>query len=258
MTTLAYWAVFVVGWIGARDERDGHARPLWPLNPWALATWVVVAVPTILQVTVWPGLFDAGMRRAAAVEDGQVWRLVTSMTLQDGWRSGAVFNLAFLAVTVVVCGPVLAGWRFPAVFVVGGILANVATIVTHGPDGAGNSMATMVTVVVSALLVRASPRPEQAAGTTVEGRDGKPGGVVRRGPGEDAEQSRATEEARGGAQDGSRSGAAAAVARWLPLGVVVVAAALLVVGADEHGWAVVIGLALGAALVMGSRRSPTE
>lgn len=212
MTSLAYWAVFTCGWLGCRDERDGAGTRLWPLNLWAVATWAVVAVPTMLQVTVWPGLFQAGMRRAASVEDGQVWRVVTSMTLQDGWTAGAVFNLSILAVTVVLAGPVLAGWRFPAVFVAGGVLANLATILTHGPDGAGSSMATMVTVVVGCLLVRGASRPP--------GQGGSP------------------------------------VLRWLPVAGIAVAATVLVVGADEHGWAVVIGLVLGAALIGTVRSHP--
>lgn len=225
MTALAYWAVFGFGWLGSRDERESRARPLWPLNPWAVGTWALVAVPTLLQVTVWPGLFDAGMRRATAVEHGQFWRLATALTLQDGWRSGAVSNLAILAVTVVVCGPVLAAWRFPAVLLAGGVLANVATIVTHGADGAGNSMATMVTVVVAALLVRAAPRASPGPSRV-------PGG-----------------EGPDGEEDREDSGPGGFAARWVPVAGIVVSGAALVLGGDEHGWAVVIGLALGVILL---------
>lgn len=236
MAAIAYWVVFFAAWAGARDERPGHRRPVLPLSVWAVATWVVVAVPTLLQVTVWPGLFDAGMRSRARIEDGQVWRLLTSMTLQDGWTSGAVFNLAILAVTVVLCGPVLVGWRFPVMFVVGGLLANLATLATQGADGAGNSMATMVTVIVVMLLVRASPR--DAARPT--------------GADPDAEKT---------GRDPS-SGAAAsqpsAMERWAPVVAVVVAGAVLVVTGDEHGWAVVIGLVLGTSAARLGIWAPVE
>lgn len=236
MTAIAYWVVFFAAWAGARDERPGHRRPVWPLSVWAVATWVVVAVPTLLQVTVWPRLLDAGMRSGARIEDGQVWRLLTSMTLQDGWTSGAVFNLAILAVTVVLCGPVLAGWRFPAVLIVGGLLANIVTLATQGADGAGNSMATMVTVIVVMLLVRASPR--DAARPT--------------GADPDAERTNAAPS-----PDVSSS-QPSATERWAPVVAVVVGGAVLVLTGDEHGWAVVIGLVLGTSAARLSLWAPVE
>lgn len=149
--TIAYWVVLAAAWGGLQQEREGGS-PLRPSLP-SVLLWGAVALSSLVQLSVAPALLDLGQRESGAILDGQVWRLVTSLVLQDGGWYGAVTNLAVLAVTLVLVRPVLTGWRVIAVFVGGGVLANLLTVATFGQSGAGSSMATIVLAVTALGLV---------------------------------------------------------------------------------------------------------
>lgn len=144
---LSTWVVLGAVWAGLRDETAGPSRPRWGI----LALWCVVAVPSLLQLAV-PGMLEAGRRESAAILAGQWWRLVTSVVLQDGGWYGTAFNLVTLAVTLLLAQREVTTGVVAALFVTGGIVSNVLTVLTFGETGAGNSMATMFLGVTAVAL----------------------------------------------------------------------------------------------------------
>lgn len=140
------WVVFAAAWAGLRDEKRLQ-RPRWGI----LAIWCVVAIPSLLQLAV-PGMLESGRRESAAILAGQWWRLVTSMVLQDGGWYGTAFNLVTLALTLLLVQPVVRTGVAAALFVAGGVVGNILTVLTFGDTGAGNSMATMFLAVTALAL----------------------------------------------------------------------------------------------------------
>jgi rhomboid protease GluP len=66
--------------------------------PWATTiAMIIVGLPTLAQFTVAPGLLQDLERNWTLIGQGQVWRLLTSLVVQDGGLIGAVFNLVALA-----------------------------------------------------------------------------------------------------------------------------------------------------------------
>lgn len=131
---------------------NGPPRP----RPATLALWLLVAVPSLLQVFL-PGLLTALQRDMPLVADGQVWRLVTSLVVQDGGVAGTVFNFFALAVVAVAAQEYWPASRTWATFWLGGVAANLVVGPVLEPVGAGNSMATFVlgcALVTNAFLGR--------------------------------------------------------------------------------------------------------
>lgn len=145
---LSTWLVLGVVWAALRGE-ERLQRPRWGI----IALWCVVAVPSLLQFAV-PGMVELGRRESAAVLDGQWWRLVTSIVLQDGGWYGTAFNLGTLAVTLLLVQVVVRTRTAAALFVVGGVVGNVLTVLTFGGTGAGNSMATLFLGVTVLAMAR--------------------------------------------------------------------------------------------------------
>lgn len=163
VAVVAIWVAYLSGWTVLRQALSRLPRPRW----WAVLLWCVVAVPSLVQLLWAPELLDWGRRDASAIEAGQWWRLATSIVLQDGGWLGAVFNLSMLAVTLLLIGEVCRGLTSVLVFLVGGVLANVVTLLASGQSGAGNSMATMF--LLAAVVVMVVWRRWPARATLVPG-----------------------------------------------------------------------------------------
>ena len=132
------------------DEDDGPPRP----TNSTLLLWLLVAVPTLLQAAL-PGLRAALQRDWPLVADGQVWRLLTSVVVQDGGLMGAVFNLFALAVVALGAQELWSAARTWATFWLGAVGCNLVVGPGLEPVGAGSSMATFVlgcALVGNALL----------------------------------------------------------------------------------------------------------
>lgn len=88
----------------------------------------------------------------AAIEQRQVWRLFTSLFLQDGGWVGTVFNLATLAVTLWLVCRVFPPPMLVVVFVGGGFFSNLMTMAWLQENGASSSMATMWLLAAATLI----------------------------------------------------------------------------------------------------------
>jgi membrane associated rhomboid family serine protease len=142
-----YAVVLAGGWAAGELLRPP------PRRPWAtVAALVVVGVPSLVQLTVAHGLLGDLQRVSGELGDGQVWRLVTSLVVQDGGWAGTLFNLAELAVVGAVAERVWGPARWCAIWLVAGIGAQFWGMLVQ-PVGGGNSVATFG--LAASLAVRA-------------------------------------------------------------------------------------------------------
>jgi hypothetical protein len=126
----------------------------------AMALWLVVAIPSLLQIP-FPGLLRALERDPDEIrQHGQWWRLVTSAVVQDGGIAGTVWNLVILAVVGVVAIRVWGSARGLIIFAVGVVGFNLVTTFAWPSVGAGNSAATftLAASVTGLALVRLRER----------------------------------------------------------------------------------------------------
>jgi rhomboid protease GluP len=127
-----------------------------------VAALVVVGVPTLLQLTVAPELLGNLERDRTAIRDGEIWRLVTSLVVQDGGLPGALFNLALLAVMGTIAEQVWGPARWLIVALTAGLGAELWGLAVQ-PVGAGNSV--VIFGLAASLAVLALRR--RAAGASV-------------------------------------------------------------------------------------------
>lgn len=115
------------------------------------ALFLVIAVPSLLQVTLFPALYDALRRDAHLIEHHvQWWRLVTALGVQDGGGAGALLNLASLAILLLISAPILS-WRWVVGgFAVGALSGELAGLAWQHTGG-GNSVGDMG--ICAAILV---------------------------------------------------------------------------------------------------------
>jgi membrane associated rhomboid family serine protease len=126
----------------------------------AVALWLVVAIPSLLQIP-FPGLLHTLERDPDQIrQHGEWWRLFTSAVVQDGGVAGTVWNLVILAVVGVVAIRVWGSVRGLIIFAVGVVGFNLATTFVWPSVGAGNSAATFVLAasVTGLAVVKARDR----------------------------------------------------------------------------------------------------
>lgn len=122
----------------------------------AAGLWLLVAVPSVLQ-NPFPPLLTSLRRDPELIRHhGQVWRILTSVVVQDGGIPGTVWNLAILAVTVVVAVQVWGPLWTPVLFLLAHLLFNTLALFLSSDLGAGNSGATfgLACSIVGLGLVR--------------------------------------------------------------------------------------------------------
>ncbi len=141
----------------AHPEPDPRiARPSAAL----IALWLLVALPSVVQF-LHPPLLAWLQRDWHRIEHGQVWRLVTSVVVQDGGLPGFVFNLFAVIVIGIAAGQYWSGRRIWLTFWGGAVASNLAVAGVE-PVGGGSSMASFVlgcALLSNALL----SRPTRAA-----------------------------------------------------------------------------------------------
>ncbi|MFB9200732.1 rhomboid family intramembrane serine protease [Nonomuraea spiralis] len=122
--------------------------------------FVVTAVPSLLQFAL-PGLEPAWMRDPAAISGGEWWRLGTALVVQDGGVFGVLFNLAFLAVLGYAAERAFGPGRWLLLYASGAIAGEAAGYLLNDP-GAGNSIA--LCGLAGALAVAAPGTLERSLG----------------------------------------------------------------------------------------------
>jgi membrane associated rhomboid family serine protease len=122
------------------------------------AVLTVTAGCSILQFP-YPPLLAALRRDPAALAEGQWWRLVTPLVVQDGGVAGTVSNLLFLAVLGVLAERLLGARRWLVLYGAGAV-AGTAAGYAWNPHGAGSSIA--LCGLAGGVLALATTRPVPA------------------------------------------------------------------------------------------------
>ncbi|QCR43393.1 rhomboid family intramembrane serine protease [Curtobacterium sp. SGAir0471] len=153
--------------VGRSSGQGGDRRP--PVA--TLVSLAVVAVPTVLQLLVLPTLLAAWERDWPRMLDGQWWRLVTSLTVQDDGWPGAVLNLLSLAVVGFLAERTWGRRSFVVIALVSGVGAQFWGAVVQ-PVGAGNSVVVVglaASLAVARVRTRSTAVRAVAIGTLVVG-----------------------------------------------------------------------------------------
>ena len=125
-----------------------------PFRGWPWATTVavlIVGLPTLAQFTVAPSLLQNLERNWILISHGQVWRLLTSLVVQDGGVAGAIFNLVALATIGFAAEKLWGGKRWTAIALSGALGAELWGKIVQ-PIGAGNSVAVFSLAASIAII----------------------------------------------------------------------------------------------------------
>ena len=159
MTTglLAALYAFVLGTAFAASRVRLLSRPLRVRWPWATTIAVIIiGLSTLAQFSVAPSLLEKLERNWTLIARGEVWRLITSLVVQDGGPAGAIFNLVALAVIGFAAEQVWGPIRWTVVALGGALGAELWGKIVQ-PIGAGNSVAVFslaASLAVVAMLRR--------------------------------------------------------------------------------------------------------
>lgn len=137
---------------GVLAARDRHRIRAWRPPLALLIAFAMTAGLSILQFP-FPAILDALRRDRGRLLDGQVWRLVTPLFVQDGGAAGTVFNLLVLVIPGVL-GTMLLDWRRWLLLYFGtGIASEIVAYTWLRQGFAGNSIANFG--VAAGLIVLA-------------------------------------------------------------------------------------------------------
>lgn len=127
---------WIAGIIASQARVTGRSRSTPSLTVGAL---FVIGAVSVAQLTIAPALLPMLMRDTALVRSGEVWRLVSSLAVQDGGWSGAAFNLAGLAAIGVVTERTFGRLHWLAIAAISVASAQLLAL-RWEPVGAGNSI----------------------------------------------------------------------------------------------------------------------
>jgi membrane associated rhomboid family serine protease len=140
----------VVGGIVSGRLQERRSPPRFPRL--SVGTLLLGAVMLALQLR-YPIL--EWLSRAPALVEGQVWRAVTALFVQDGGLAGGVFNLVLLLAIGPLAETRIGARRWAVAYFGGGILAEFLALAWQ-PHGAGNSIACFA--LAGALIVTGAAR----------------------------------------------------------------------------------------------------
>ena len=120
---------------------------------------VAIVIPTTLQFFV-PTMLQMFERDYTKFLQGEWWRLITSLFVQDRGLSGSIFNLVSILLMGMVAEELWGSQKWLILFFGGGILSQVVAFGWQ-PVGAGTSVANFSLAGGTAVLCLASdvPRP---------------------------------------------------------------------------------------------------
>jgi membrane associated rhomboid family serine protease len=119
-----------------------------------VVVFVITATTSVLGLLI-PGML-AALQRTPQGLDGDWWRTVTALFVQDGGVVGTLSNLVFLLVLGVLAEQVLGAWRWLVCYFGAALVGELAGYAWQ-PRGAGNSVAVcgLAGALTVALLVGA-------------------------------------------------------------------------------------------------------
>ncbi|GIF64780.1 hypothetical protein Ais01nite_28150 [Asanoa ishikariensis] len=140
--------------------------------PLTLAVFAVTAAFSLSQFA-FPAVLTS-LQRTPAIRDGQVWRLVTSLLVQDGGWFGTISNLLFLLLVGALAELTVRRWLWATCYLGCGLAAE-GIAVAWQPTGGGNSIAIcgLAGALTVALLARPL-RPSAAWRTDATGTELRP------------------------------------------------------------------------------------
>jgi membrane associated rhomboid family serine protease len=155
----AYMCGAVVLRTAAAPASGSPPAPRFPIATVLLL--LAVGLPSALQF-VFPALLPALQRDGARIAQGEWWRLITALGVQDGGLGGAVFNLVSLLLIGLVAERLLGAGRVALLFFLGGIVAEVVALAWQ-PLGAGNSVGNFsLAAGMAVFCLRRRPAPRAA------------------------------------------------------------------------------------------------
>jgi rhomboid protease GluP len=152
------WLVILGAAMGGGSALQVRRRPLrFPVGTIAIAL-------VTLAFSVWgnlnPDILHALRRYRDRLLDGEWWRLVTPLVVQDGGWTGTIFNIAaFLVLGAMVES--LFGWRWLVItYLAAGLVSEVVAYTLIRDQGfAGNSVAVMGVAGLLAVTCLLTPSP---------------------------------------------------------------------------------------------------
>jgi len=160
---LGLYCAFAAGSMLLRNHASSPPSTTRDVNfPWATALLLAaIAVPSVLQF-FFPALLAIFQRDYRRFLQGDWWRLVSPLFVQDGGLSGSIFNLISLAFVGSAAERIWNSKSMLLIFFVGGIIGEVVGFVWQ-PIGAGNSVGnfSLAASIAVASLMRPSARPVQ-------------------------------------------------------------------------------------------------
>ncbi|GAB3153242.1 rhomboid family intramembrane serine protease [Amycolatopsis stemonae] len=143
---------------GTASRNPFAALAMGARRPYLTAAVFAVTLACGIAQLVHPPLYDAVVRDAARIDDGQWYRLVTGMFFQDGRAFGLVSNLVWLAVSGTLAERVFGRARWLLLYFGCGLFGQFMSYVWLNPVGAGNSMCVAGLVGALAVVVLVASR----------------------------------------------------------------------------------------------------
>ncbi|HET6595244.1 MAG TPA: rhomboid family intramembrane serine protease [Anaerolineales bacterium] len=158
---LGLYFAFAAGSIYIRNQPSAppSSRKRFPLPPATVLLLLAIGIPSVLQF-FFPALLSALERDYERFLQGDWWRLISPLFVQDGGVAGTVFNLIGLALVGSVAERIWNRRLLFIVFFTGGILAEIVGFLWQ-PIGAGNSVGnfSLAASIAVACLTRSAPKP---------------------------------------------------------------------------------------------------
>ena len=172
---LSLYSAYLAGYLYLRSQTDKSTsaakQTIFRFRKVTVSLLLVIAIPSILEF-FFPVILLTLERDASRFLDGEWWRIFTSLFVQDGGISGAIFNLVVLLFVGLVAEQLWDAPKMLLIFFAGGLVGEIVGLVWQ-PIGAGNSVAnfSLAASVAVLCLLRRPPKPVQIAAFVALGTD---------------------------------------------------------------------------------------
>lgn len=155
-----FWA-FAAGFILLRNQMSIPQSADRKLNFPRVTFFLLlaIAIPSVLQF-FFPRMLPGLERNYERFLNGDWWRLISALFVQDGGVVGTIFNLVSLAFMGFIAERMWGGRTMLLIFFIGGIAGELAGFAWQ-PVGAGNSVGnfSLAASIAVASLMRLPPKP---------------------------------------------------------------------------------------------------